>query len=104
MHLTCVFFSDGLYQSNVIKNSLVTAYIPFLPLEREHVKKCIVDGLFAKGFYEFEYQVDKDVVESIADQMLYSPDGMQLQKFSTTGCKRVMEKIDLVMQDEGKND
>jgi hypothetical protein len=62
------------------------------------VEKCIVYGLFARGFYAYEYQVDYELVKSIADEMLYFPEGNKL--FSTTGCKRVMEKIDLIMLEE----
>lgn len=93
---------NGLYQSSLVKNSLISAYIPFLPLERKHVKQCILDGLFAKGFYEFKYQVDEDVVEEIADQLMYFPNTTRL--FSTTGCKRVIEKIFLVMEDYSNTD
>ncbi|XP_060585623.1 torsin-1A-like [Ruditapes philippinarum] len=89
---------NGLVNSSIVKNSLITAYIPFLPLERKHVEKCIVDGLFARGFYAYEYQVDYDLVKSIAEEMLYFPEFNKL--FSTTGCKRVMEKIDLIMLEE----
>lgn len=30
----------GLHQSSVIEKSLIDHYVPFLPLEREHVKAC----------------------------------------------------------------
>jgi hypothetical protein len=62
------------------------------------VEKCIVDGLFAREFYAHEYQVDYELVKTIADEMLYFPEFNKL--FSTTGCKRVMEKIDLIMLEE----
>ncbi|XP_060576785.1 torsin-1A-like isoform X1 [Ruditapes philippinarum] len=89
---------NGMVNSSIVKNSLITAYIPFLPLERKHVEKCIVDGLFAREFYAHEYQVDYELVKTIADEMLYFPEFNKL--FSTTGCKRVMEKIDLIMLEE----
>ncbi|XP_053399654.1 torsin-1A-like [Mercenaria mercenaria] len=90
--------TNGLMHSSIVKNSLITAYVPFLPLERVHVEKCIVDRLFAKGFYEYEYQVDQETVGAIANELLYFPIDTRL--FSTTGCKRVMEKIDLIMQED----
>ncbi|XP_060585621.1 torsin-1A-like [Ruditapes philippinarum] len=86
---------NGLVKSKIVKYSLITAYIPFLPLERKHVEKCIIEGLFARGFYAYEYKVDYKLVKSIADEMLYFPHSNKF--FSTTGCKLVMEKIDLVM-------
>ena len=35
----------GLYKSDIVEKGLIDAYIPFLPLEKKHVKQCIVDYL-----------------------------------------------------------
>ncbi|XP_052791738.1 torsin-1B-like isoform X2 [Mya arenaria] len=89
---------NALKNSDLVRSNLISAYIPFLPLERRHVKKCIIDGLFAKGYYKYGFQIDRDVVRQIADELIYFPKDTQL--FSITGCKRVYEKIDLIMQQD----
>ncbi|WAQ97943.1 TOR1B-like protein [Mya arenaria] len=88
----------ALMNSDLVRSSLITAFIPFLPLERRHVEKCIRDGLFAKGHYQYGFQIDQDVVKQTADELTYFPEDTRL--FSTTGCKRVYEKIDLIMQQD----
>ena len=75
----------------------MTAYIPFLPLERKHVKQCIKDGLISNGYYKDVNEISDTKVQEIADELSYYPDGIQI--FSTTGCKRVHEKINFIMED-----
>ena len=83
--------------SGLVSSNLVSAYIPFLPLEVRHVTQCIIDGLIARGYYDSEYQVDEGNVNKILNELkLYTSD----RQLSTSGCKRVMEKIDFVMQTE----
>ena len=43
----------GLHKSNVVERHLVDFYVPFLPLERIHVKQCI------------EFQIQKAVNEAL---------------------------------------
>ena len=42
-----VFNSDegGLKRSSIVAHNLIDHFIPFLPLERQHVKKCVEDYL-----------------------------------------------------------
>jgi len=72
----------------VIDKNLVSAFVPFLPLTREHVKMCITDKVKAKRI-----GLRSHLVDNIADEMEYVPNGIEL--FSSTGCKRVDEKVDL---------
>lgn len=88
---------SGLWHSELITKHLITAYIPFLPLERRHIKQCIKDGLVQAGYYKSEDKVSERKVQEIADELQYYPEGVGI--FSTTGCKRVNEKIGLIMED-----
>ncbi|KAK3099256.1 hypothetical protein FSP39_001712 [Pinctada imbricata] len=87
--------TSGLYHSDVLIKHLVTAYIPFLPLERRHVRDCIKDYLVAKRYYKRRSSVPDSVVREVADELTYFPRGIEV--FSSTGCKRVPEKVDYVM-------
>lgn len=92
-----ISISEAFRQSSLTTSNLITAFIPFLPLERRHIEQCIINGLFAKGYYSHDYQIDWDTVRAIADELTYFPEDTKM--FSITGCKRVLEKIDLVVYD-----
>uniref|UniRef100_A0A0L8FMT4 Torsin n=1 Tax=Octopus bimaculoides TaxID=37653 RepID=A0A0L8FMT4_OCTBM len=81
----------GFYGSDLIKSHLVTAYIPFLPLQRTHVKQCINDEMQRRNphkIYNEEF-MDKVLIE------LHFVNG-----FSETGCKRVFEKVAFALINE----
>ncbi|XP_045206694.2 torsin-1A-like [Mercenaria mercenaria] len=88
---------SGLWHSELILKDLITAYIPFLPLERRHVNQCIKDGLIKKGYYNSEYEIPELKVQEIRDELKYYPKDFLI--FSTTGCKRIAEKIGLIMEE-----
>ena len=74
---------------------MITAYIPFLPLERRHIRECIKDFLVNKRYYRARRDIPDSVVREVSEQLHYYPDDLQV--FSVTGCKRVPEKVDYVM-------
>ena len=88
--------TGGLKHSSVIDRYLVSAFVPFLPLEREHVKKCIKDNAMFKGM-----SLNEDQINSIADEMEYSPSDVKL--FSSSGCKRVDEKVNMYRRFKGRH-
>jgi len=83
----------GLQYSRVIEKNLVDVFVPFLPLERRHVKICVKNELRSRGLEE-----DEQVVERVTDQLSYWPKDLKL--FSSSGCKRVAQKIDLVVEEQ----
>ncbi|XP_028394953.1 torsin-1A-like [Dendronephthya gigantea] len=75
----------GLWHSNLIKNFLIDFFVPFLPLERSHVKECIRADLLAKNV-----TVTETMINEVANLLQYSsPDKI----FSSTGCKQVSTKV-----------
>lgn len=81
----------GLWHASIIDSYLIDFYVPFLPLEREHVKNCIraefknhntTNNLSLRNFVPS----DSDI-EQIADEHVYEPPGYK--KYSSSGCKRV---------------
>jgi len=74
----------------VIDRNLVSAFVPFLPLQRQHVKMCIRDNATAKHI-----SLDEQDVNDIADELEYFPRDEPLSLFSSSGCKRVDEKVNL---------
>ena len=89
----CVMFAGGLWHSSLIDRNLVTAFIPFLPMERTHVKLCIEDDLRYKN-----QRVSEDIVNRVADVLPFYPPGVNV--FATSGCKRVSQKVDLMLDSD----
>merc|ERR1712098_93276 len=82
----------GLHHSTVIDSSLIDVYVPFLPLERKHVKLCV-----EKEARERNLSMTSDQVSKVVDSLTYWPQETSL--YSTTGCKRISNKLDLFQED-----
>ena len=80
----------GFWRSSLIEKHLIDYFIPFLPLERSHIKMCAKADLELKG-----YRVTERILNSVADEMLYFPDDLKV--FSKSGCKKVSSKVDYIM-------
>lgn len=87
--------NSGLWHSSILLYHMVSAHVPFLPLERRHVRECVRDCLVAKRYYPHRDAIDDRDVREITDQLSYYPEEEQL--FSVTGCKRVPDKVDFIM-------
>ncbi|CAF0915440.1 unnamed protein product [Brachionus calyciflorus] len=85
----------GLWHASIIDSYLIDFYVPFLPLERDHVRKCI-----RAEFRNYNYTTNKtnesgiliskitdSDIENIVDEHVYEPPGHK--KYSSSGCKRV---------------
>lgn len=80
----------GFWHSSLIEKHLIDYFIPFLPLERSHIKMCAKADLELKG-----YPVTEEILNRVADEMLYSPEDLKV--FSKSGCKKVSSKVDYIM-------
>ena len=81
------------YHEFYIKD-LIDVFVPFLPLEEQHVKQCIVRDFQNKGI---------NPSESLVEKVLYELSFLDLDdrkgRLSLTGCKRVQDKVDLHLDD-----
>lgn len=73
-------------RSALIEHNLLGTFIPFLPLERQHVKQCILSSVTRK--------YTEDQIDKVANEFSYYPDGLEL--YAKTGCTGVSEKAYLV--------
>ena len=80
----------GFWHSSLIEKNLIDYFIPFLPLERSHVKMCAKVDLEKKG-----HPVTEQALNSIADELLYFPEDLKV--FSQSGCKKISSKVDYIM-------
>ena len=63
-------------------------------MERRHIIMCIEDDLRSKNVTILK----RTIVEKIADELRYSPSDTKL--YSNTGCKRVSDKVDLIIEEQ----
>jgi len=87
----------GLHRSAVIDSSLIDVYVPFLPLERKHVRLCVENEARNRNITMQEGQV-----MAVVDSLSYWPEDTRL--YSTTGCKRVANKMDLFEEEIGEEE
>ncbi|CAK8675187.1 torsin-1A-like [Clavelina lepadiformis] len=83
---------SGLRYSGIVEKNLIDHFIPFLPLERHHVRKCIkveVDRLNIKK------PIAKTVYDEIMDELLWFPADTRL--YSQSGCKKISQKVKIVL-------
>lgn len=76
----------GFHKSDTIDSSLIDHYVPFLPLEKGHVIKCIIDAFKRRGLVATNEQIDE-----VMTHVTFGPPEYEL--YSTAGCKRLDQKI-----------
>lgn len=67
--------------------NLIDHFVPFLPLERNHVRSCIIDELRRQ---DVSY-VEEETISEILDELRWYPDDLRL--YSKSGCKKISHKI-----------
>ncbi|XP_056393728.1 torsin-1B-like [Hyla sarda] len=80
--------NNGFWHSALIEKNLIDYFVPFLPLEFSHVKKCVLAELRHRDLEE-----DEELASRVAKEMTYSPKEQKL--FSDKGCKTVAAKLSL---------
>ncbi|KAM4611873.1 torsin-1A-like [Polymixia lowei] len=80
----------GLWRTNLIEKNLVDVFVPFLPLEKQHVVQCILAEMVAK-----DLSPNVHMAKKVADELIYFPKSEKL--FSAKGCKGLRSHIDLYL-------
>ncbi|XP_048199310.1 prosalusin isoform X2 [Perognathus longimembris pacificus] len=76
----------GFWRSGILEEHLLDAIVPFLPLQRHHVRHCVLNELAQLGVEPRE-----EVVQAVLDSATFFPEDEQL--FSSNGCKTVASRI-----------
>ena len=80
-----------MWHASIIDSYLIDFYVPFLPLEREHVRNCIKAEFrnykLKQNETNFMYNITDYDIEQIVDEHVFEPPGYK--KYSSSGCKRV---------------
>lgn len=90
--------AGGLWHASLINRHLVTFFVPFLPLERSHVRTCIERQLDLSLANEaFRYSLSKkEIIDRVLDMIEFSPPNSLL--YSVSGCKKVQQKLDFILE------
>lgn len=76
----------GFWHSGIMEEHLLDALVPFLPLQRHHVRHCVLNELAQLGL-----EPQEEVVEAVLGSITFFPEHKQL--FSSNGCKTVATRI-----------
>lgn len=83
----------GFHKSQLIDKHLVTAYVPFLPLLKRHVKMCIIVELQKR-----HKKANEHWIEEILNELHF------VKGFSESGCKRIQEKVAFIIVKKHHNE
>ncbi|XP_004613364.1 prosalusin isoform X1 [Sorex araneus] len=76
----------GFWRSGILEEQLLDTLVPFLPLQRHHVRHCVFNELDQLGLEPRE-----DVVQAVLDSTTFFPEEEQL--FASNGCKLVASRL-----------
>ncbi|KAF6718953.1 Torsin-1A [Oryzias melastigma] len=82
--------NSDFFRSTLIYKSLLTVFVPFLPLEYPHVVQCAMAEMKTRA-REGEGPPDLDVANQIASDLLYFPKSERV--FAVNGCKRIRQAV-----------
>ena len=80
----------GFRGSDIIARSMVDHHVPFLPLEKKHVKRCAQDHIRSKYLTS---RNDEFIDQAMEELEFFPPD---TQVYSRNGCKKIDRKIDML--------
>ncbi|CAF0948697.1 unnamed protein product [Adineta ricciae] len=87
----------GLKQASLIDRHLVTFFVPFLPLEREHIRDCIrqeLQRILDNDIYEYKLS-EKQIIDDVLNLIDFSDTSPE---YSISGCKIVSQKLDFTFE------
>ncbi|XP_011496145.1 PREDICTED: torsin-1A-like [Ceratosolen solmsi marchali] len=85
-----IFTHDGgLFKSLMIKSDAIDFYVPFLPLEKEHVAYCIKEAFNELNISPIKKIPYKSLENKVFKELRFGPEPDNL--FSSSGCKRVSQ-------------
>jgi len=87
----------GFHLSDTIRTSVIDHYVPFLPLEEVHVRKCA-----KKVFSQRGVTPKKELMEEVLSHLTFGPEPYKL--YSSSGCKRVETKVNHIVYREKKSE
>nr|XP_039270325.1 torsin-1A-like [Styela clava] len=82
---------SGLKRSKLVHKNLVDHFVPFLPLERSHVRNCVIDEIKRQNL-----RMDEKFINEVLKELSWFPKGVNL--YSKSGCKKVAQKVSIIKE------
>ncbi|XP_041825684.1 torsin family 1 isoform X1 [Melanotaenia boesemani] len=79
--------NSGFFHTSLIDRNLIDFFVPFLPLEYQHVVQCAMGAMKAR-----KIKPNTDVADMVARDLVYFPKSERV--FSVKGCKTIESKLD----------
>lgn len=76
----------GFWRSGILEEQLVDTLVPFLPLQRHHLRHCALNELALLGL-----EPSEEVIQAVLDSTTFFPEEEQL--FATNGCKLIASRL-----------
>ncbi|XP_049887457.1 torsin-1A [Pectinophora gossypiella] len=87
------YYKGGFEKADLIARHLIDHYIPFLPLEQQHVERCALSEFRLNGVYDPSDEMMMDALSVIT----YGPSEDQ-PIFSNNGCRRFIKHIPYIIK------
>ncbi|UJR36958.1 hypothetical protein I4U23_029666 [Adineta vaga] len=87
----------GLQHAALVDRHLVTFFVPFLPLERKHIKNCIrqqLEIILDNDIYEYELSEEK-IIDEVLNLIEFKTSSLE---YSVSGCKKISQKLDFIFE------
>lgn len=86
----------GLNGTELATRGFIDRYIPFLPLEKEHIRLCTEEYLKSvRKFHQSQVNPGAEFIEKVVEEITFIP--LETEAFSRFGCKRVRATVDTLL-------
>lgn len=86
----------GFQKSDTIRTSLIDYYVPFMPMEEEHVRLCMRDAFASR------MEPTKEMEEEVLSVVTWGPAPHNI--FAKSGCKKIEQKVISVVYQNKHNE
>merc|ERR1712038_1835386 len=88
------------FHDMLIGRGVSTTIVPFLPLSRSVVRRCIMRDIQNRFPDEQDLAPSRKIIDNLLQELKYFSD--EFPVFSTSGCKTITTKLDLLLEDSSK--
>ena len=85
------------FHDMVLSRGVSTYIVPFMPLSRSVVRKCIMNDIKNRFPDEHDLIPSRKIIDNLLQELKYFSD--EFPVFSTSGCKTITTKLDVILEE-----
>ena len=85
------------FQNMLLARGVNLTLIPFMPLSRNIVRKCIVNDIKNRFPEQSDFTPSRKIIDNLLQELKYFSDDFPV--FSMSGCKKITSKLDVILED-----